>query len=463
MNEKTLLLSNKIIAKDDRPSKQQNYYIEPVVFVMTFAWQLAVAFVPNLLLKQACLHRGYDPTSCSNLNTDEDTKKIEDIIQPVVAKILMVMSINSSVIPGIVSLFVLPWSDKYGRKKVICATLVGHAASLGLLVFFATLTESSKTMSPWIYVIGGIPNALTGEANTFRMATLCYITDRTKAANRLSRFFFVEVFTHGGMLSATALCSLQFVVEAPLTVIIASFALITAAAIFTAKTLPEKNFAVNQEGHQNMARDLFSLESMTEPVRTCFRPRPAHGRSILCCLLLLMTFYSFKVNGTLTVLYLYLREKFNMDLNDFAKLRTAVTLTSIFGSSFGLFLLKNLLKLDDANLAVLAIISNFVESFMFMTAGSVQTLYIALFVCSLKSLSLVVYRSLISAHVPNDELGKVFSFTNFIEFGSTLIGTTAYTFVYSKTLLTYPGAFYFLTMGGSIISLILIVNVIRYK
>lgn len=461
MNEKTLLLSNTIIAKEDRLSKQQNYYIEPVVFVMTFAWQLAIAFVPNLLLKQACLHRGYDPKSCSNLNTDDDTKKIEDIIQPEVAKILMVMSINSSVIPGIVSLFVLPWSDKYGRKKVICATLVGHAASLGLLVFFATLTESSKTMSPWIYVIGGIPNALTGEVSTFRMATLCYITDRTKASNRLSRFFFVEVFTHFGMLSATALCSLRFVVGVPLTVIIASFTLTTATAIFTTKTLPEKNF--DHENHQNMTRDLFSLKFMTEPLKTCFRPRPAHERSILCWLLLLMTFYSFKVNGTLTVFYLFLREKFNMDLNDFAKLRTAVTLTSIFGSSIGLLILKNILQLEDASLAVVAIISNFAESFIFMTAKTVQTLYIALFVCSLKSLLLVVYRSLISAHVPNDELGKVFSFTNFIEFGSTLIGTTAYTFVYSKTLLSYPGAFYLLTMGGSIISLILIVNVIRYK
>lgn len=58
-----------------------------------------------------------------------------------------------------------------------------------------------------------------------------------------------------------------------------------------------------------------------------------------------MTFYFFKVNGTLAFFYL-LRKKFDMNLKDGSKLQIAVTLNSVFGSSIGLYLLKKVFELE---------------------------------------------------------------------------------------------------------------------
>lgn len=50
---------------------------------------------------------------------------IEKSLQPYVAKITMTSSILSNVWPGILVLFVGPWSDKFGRRPVLLVTFTG--------------------------------------------------------------------------------------------------------------------------------------------------------------------------------------------------------------------------------------------------------------------------------------------------------------------------------------------------
>lgn len=303
-----------------------------------------------------------------------------------------------------------------------------------------------------MYVIGENPNALVGEAHTFRMAALCYITDRTENSSRLSRFFFVTISTYLGMLSASFLCSLDFVVNAPLKAMCFSFSLILFLAIITVSKLPETGFEVH-ESYLKMTKDLFSLQPIVESVKTCFRPRPLKGRKILWSLFFLMAIYFVKESRTATVFYLFLREKFNMTLQDFSALQTAEVISTIVGGSIGLFSLKKMSNLNDTSLAVVAVVSTFAESVILMTANSTWILYLALIVCSLKKLSLVVFRSLISSQVPNDEVGKIFSFNNFFDSAASTMGSTVYTLVYSSTFFTFPGAFFFVTMAGCIVSI----------
>lgn len=52
-------------------------------------------------------------------------QEIEILVQPHAAKIMMAQTIIEGVIPAIVSLFIGPWSDKFGRKPVIITTLCG--------------------------------------------------------------------------------------------------------------------------------------------------------------------------------------------------------------------------------------------------------------------------------------------------------------------------------------------------
>lgn len=52
-------------------------------------------------------------------------KRIEIEVQPYVAKILMARSLLESIIPAIVSLFIGPWSDKFGRRPIVLTTFTG--------------------------------------------------------------------------------------------------------------------------------------------------------------------------------------------------------------------------------------------------------------------------------------------------------------------------------------------------
>lgn len=52
-------------------------------------------------------------------------KLIETQVQPYVARILMARSLLESIIPAIVSLFIGPWSDKFGRRPIVLTTFTG--------------------------------------------------------------------------------------------------------------------------------------------------------------------------------------------------------------------------------------------------------------------------------------------------------------------------------------------------
>lgn len=52
-------------------------------------------------------------------------KRIETQVQPYVARILMARSLLESIIPAIVSLFIGPWSDKFGRRPIVLTTFTG--------------------------------------------------------------------------------------------------------------------------------------------------------------------------------------------------------------------------------------------------------------------------------------------------------------------------------------------------
>lgn len=113
--------------KDESRSKhvRWNYGLEPAVFLMYFAFYLTMAILQNQILKQKCLEIGYNLTVCSNLNTDNFTKAVEEEVQPFVATISSSILILNSVVPAIICLLLGSWTDKFGRKKVLLTSFTG--------------------------------------------------------------------------------------------------------------------------------------------------------------------------------------------------------------------------------------------------------------------------------------------------------------------------------------------------
>lgn len=91
----------------------------------------------DLIVYRTCIVTlGINKTECLILHNNSSSKealRIDTKVQPQASLILMSKSFVESIFPSLLSLFLGPWSDKYGRKPVI---LSGY---IGILVFMIKL------------------------------------------------------------------------------------------------------------------------------------------------------------------------------------------------------------------------------------------------------------------------------------------------------------------------------------
>lgn len=155
-DDQNILISTEIPKRSLR-----DYRLEPALLVLFFGFNLSSAIVPNILLKETCLHDGFNAANCSELSDNNGTKDIEELIQPKVAEMMMTLNLMHAIIPAIMSLFFGPWTDKYGRKKIIVATSIGFTVNVMSLYVISMLSQR-MILNPWIFVLPAIPAIITG-------------------------------------------------------------------------------------------------------------------------------------------------------------------------------------------------------------------------------------------------------------------------------------------------------------
>lgn len=160
-DEQNILASNNADCAQGRGSKLRSYKLEPALILIFFGWNLAGSVIPNQLLRETCLSYEFNATDCSRLGGN-DTRDIEEMIQPKVAEILMTSSLMNSIIPAVMSLFIGPWTDKFGRKGVICATFAGFSMTLASFGALSFMSDRLPMINPWLYLLPYIATIATG-------------------------------------------------------------------------------------------------------------------------------------------------------------------------------------------------------------------------------------------------------------------------------------------------------------
>lgn len=458
VDEKTSLLQ-----KSEEAKKKMNFKMEPALLLVLFGWNLAVPLVPNQLLKQTCLTFGFNSSDCSHLGVKNETKKIEEAIQPLVAQIIMTISLLDSIIPGLLSLFYGPWSDKFGRKKVICATFIGHFLALAALVVISFLYDRRFIANPWLYVIPYVPLIITGGWPTMIVATLCYVTDLSDESSRSTRLAIMEMITFIGILLGIASCSFVFKLTCANTVFIVSTALVGFASIYSLIFIEESLKTSQSLGVFGQITELLSPKSVIKMLKTCFKKRQLNERKIIWFLIVTLTLVVSTSHSTKNVFYLFAQKKFNWNLKEITMFDSSSLLISIVGCTSGLAIFKRLLKFPDISIAVIALISLLAESIILATAQTTTEMYFAAGVCLFKILAVPMCRSMIASIIPKTEIGKIYSFSSALESVSSLITAPLFTFIYAKTFTYFAGAFFFVTSFFSIFSLILVLCVNQMK
>lgn len=455
--------TDSLIVKQSREVWWQTFKLEPALFTVFMGWNLATAIFPNQLLKQTCMHFGNNATDCNDLNKNNKTIKIEEEIQPQVAQIIMVTTLMMSIIPAFLSLFLCPWTDKFGRKKIICATFSGFSTSLVLLTLISFVSKFIPQMNTWFYVIAYIPMAVSGGWPSMTVVIFCYITDITDEKNRSTRFTVIAIVIFAGVLCGTFWSSFILNMTSLTAAFLISAVCVSLATTYTISYVDESVRYVSSANVSAQMKELLSLTPVKEMVKTCFKPRPNAERRILLSLSVILMFTIFALNGTDNVFYLFVRLKFQWTLQDETIFNSVTMLITTTGSFLGIGIFKKVLKFSDIKIAVIALLSVVINSLILAFSQTPTQMYLASIIAMFKWLGSPMCRSIIAATVPANEIGKVYSFAGFLEASSNLISSPLYTLIYTSTFKFFAGAFYLITAGIYTINLILIYYVFRLK
>lgn len=295
------------------------------------------------------------------------------------------------------------------------------------------------------------------------VAILCYVTDLTNESNRSSRLALIEMLVFLGIFFGTASSSFILSYTSTNMVFIISTACAFVATVYTIIFVDESVQMTESFSTCDQVKGLISTEPLVEMLKTSFKRRPFKERRILWCLIVILMFTVFTMNGTSTVFYLFVREKFEWTLREYTLYDSSNILISIAGCAIGMVFLKKLLGFSDVSLAVLALVSQLIDALIKSTAQRPMQMYASSFVCAFKILVTPMARSLMSSVVASNEIGKVFSIASSFEAVSSLVASPLYTYIYNETFKFYAGAFFLITAAVYAINLVLIYCVIRMR
>ncbi|CAH1961524.1 unnamed protein product [Acanthoscelides obtectus] len=366
----------------------------------------------------------------------------------------MVKGTIGSIFSVIICIFIGPWSDRFGRKPVIVANLIGFTLSAILVVIYCFFDK----LSPWYLAVCSLPETLTGGFATLFTMIISYMADTSTEDNRAMRMVVFEaVLTVGSLMGAIPSSYVFYLTSYQAIFGIAAICHII-AVVYTWFFVPE---SVTNAETENKVGEFFILDNVKDMVKVAVKKREHSKRAVICLCVGILTVYIFIINGN-TLTFQYLREKFGWTLTRYTIFSSIESVVWTIGSFLATYILHKVLKVTESVLILVGCISMLNTSLLFALARSNAVIYATPAVKILGSLISPMVRTLVSNMVDHEEVGKLFSLINSSEFLLGIGAGPLYTLVYNKTLDTDAGLYNYLSAGlfglmilmiGSVISL----------
>ncbi|KAM7344354.1 putative peptidoglycan muropeptide transporter SLC46 isoform 1-T1 [Cochliomyia hominivorax] len=489
------------------------FYIEPIVFILVFSHSLSGTIMRNEIMYLVCkttFH--YNESDCIILGTKKVSGHLQEIeteIQPYVANLFTTRTLLESIVPAICGVFIGSWSDHFGRKPLLLVSMIGFSCTYVIAALICELSKHYR-VNPWYYVLAVVPHSILGGNCVFSVAAFCFISDVTDIKTRPYRMISLEAFLSIGLMVGSLLSSFVYAATGATATFSISGILMCSATAYIAFYVPESlNLKPKQSGVNTLeitpadnelerekigdktkfhdisikkdydekfdknsnpdvvkatrSDGLFSYQHVKDMWITCFKSRPYYDRSIILLVTGTMFLAIFVLDGAMTVFYLFVREKFQWTVREFAFYETISHVTSVFGALIGFIIMRKVFNLSVVTLALLAFLSDIVRSIIQGIATEAWHLYIGIAAGALKSVGGPMCRTIVSNIVPTTDLGKIFSIKNILQSIAPFLAAPLYAFIYKSSLTTFPGLFNIISATLYFIGFVFLLLVLRFK
>ncbi|XP_022224753.2 proton-coupled folate transporter [Drosophila obscura] len=426
------------------------YLLEPFILILLFGYNFSSTVLKNQIIYQSCTAGfGYSDKVCLLLgtkNATNETKRIEEEVQPYAARVVVVMTIVECIIPAFCGLFAGAWADRYGRKPLLMCSFLGYGLQylISAGVAYAAI-HSDGMVSPWWYVLSIVPLSCLGSSVTYSVAAVCFIGDVSEGKVRSYRMIAYELAIYVGLLLGSFGSGYAYEATNAYVVLSISACFIFVALFLMIALLPEslpRREPLASSAQATEDRDVLAL--LRDLWTSCSRHRAFKDRSIVILVMLVLMLAAFVSAGSNSVFYMFMRAKFHWTVKEFTEYESVSILVPAVAGSGGMLFIWSLRKCTSSAilwLAIISLLSHSTSSLMQSLAAVSWQIYVAIALGVFKSLVNPMCRTIITNLLPAAERGKIFALLGILQTLSPLISSSLYFAIYTRTLDSDPGIF----------------------
>ncbi|KAK2881987.1 lysosomal proton-coupled steroid conjugate and bile acid symporter SLC46A3 [Channa argus] len=431
------------------------FFVEPVVALYAFSSFLIYPLVQQYVYRrlwQELTNTTYpisDNTSRCVTNSSSNQSSYHEVVQRQASLFSLYTDLFSTIPSLIVTLMLVAYSDRGGRKITIIMPLIG-----ALIYTLAFLTVSYFELNIYLLIGSSLLSSLFGGLGTFLGGCFAYIADLCEDGRQKTlRMAGLDMTI--GLLAGLASISTGYFLRA------AGFnwPFLTSALCQCVVLL--YTFFILEETVKKTPADAIILDGSTQStalkqmmygVYKMFLGVSHRCKIILSLLMIIFTSFSFAYVGGISMLTLYeLNEPLcwtEILIGYGSALSTTVFLISFVGVSA--FTYCGLPQLLIVLMGILSVASGMV---IMTFAKTTLLMFIARVPMLLSIMPFPVLRSMMSKLISKSEQGALFACLSFLDSLTNNISTAVFNSVYASTVAWYPGFVFLLSAGFCVIPL----------
>jgi MFS family permease len=345
--------------------------------------------------------------------------------------------------PIIFTLFIGPWSDRFGRKFLIVLPLIGYVFYnvwfLINVIFYDFFPVEWLMLEVIQFWFGGFMCLFLGlysyvsdisaeNVRTVRIAIVDFVFFSGMAIGSgisgkiFVKFGYIAIYSIGGVLQVLAiLYAVFFVKESKLiraemgldkTAEVDSETVSKTAEVDSETASKTASKEANEDEGRPGCCSIFSLHHIKESFGVAFKKRPGGVMHVVVMLILLFGLYGFANNGIGAVNITYARGKFEWETTDkfqewWARYQSVGTVFNLFAIGVIMPIMTQVMHLRDLAITLICVLSSLAGIATVLFAEVAEVLYLANGLRMFSDVVTVGIRSALTKIVGSNDVGKV--------------------------------------------------------